>query len=251
MSKVAWITGAGKGIGRHLALQLAAQGWQVAATARTVSDLASLQDQAEDLNGSIFTYGADITNEMKIEEIVETIEKKIGSIDLAILNAGTYIRFGIEDFSASAFAKQINVNVNGTVNCLAPVMKSMKARGQGQIAIVSSLSGYRGLPLASAYGASKAALTNMCEALKVELEPFGVTLSVVQPGFIKTPLTEKNNFPMPFLMEAELAAKRILIGIEKKKFEIVLPTRFAYILKFARLLPYFLYFKITRRILNK
>jgi short-subunit dehydrogenase len=91
----------------------------------------------------------------------------------------------------------------------------------------------------------------MCEALKVELEPFGVTLSVVQPGFIKTPLTEKNNFPMPFLMEAELAAKRILIGIEKKKFEIVLPTRFAYILKFARLLPYFLYFKITRRILNK
>lgn len=251
MKRTAWITGAGKGIGRHLALQLAAQGWQVAATARTKADLASLQKDAKALSGSIHIFSTDITDAKQIEEDVNTIEKKIGLIDLAILNAGTYIRFGVEEFSATTFSKQMDINVNGTVNCLAPVMAFMMARKQGQIAIVSSLSSYRGLPLASAYGASKAALTNMCEALKVELEPFGITLSLIQPGFIKTPLTDQNNFPMPFLMDAEIAAKRILKGIKKKKFEVVLPTRFAYILKFARILPYSLYFKIARRIMNK
>ena len=249
MAKIAWITGAGKGLGRHVALLLAGRGWRVAATARTEADLDSLVADSGDRAGEIVAFPGDITGRAAMLALVTEIEKCCGHIDLAILNAGTYIRFGVDDFSAEKFADQININVIGTVNCLAPVLESMKARRVGQIAVVSSLSGYRGLPLASAYGASKAALTNMCEALKPELETSNISLSIVHPGFVRTPLTDKNEFPMPFLMEPDVAARRLLDGLEKKKFEITFPTRFALMLKLMRCLPYTLYFRITRRIL--
>jgi short-subunit dehydrogenase len=251
MTQNAWITGAGKGIGRAVAMLLAERGWQVAVTARTEDDLLSLCDESRNLPGRVYSYPGDITKSDNIEATVNKIEREIGPIDLAILNAGTYIPFGVENFSVAAFSNQIEINLIGTVNCLAPIMTKMKSRQQGHIAIVSSLSGYRGLPLASAYGASKAALTNMCEALKVELEPLGIVMSVVQPGFVRTPLTDQNRFSMPFLMEPQKAAICILKGIEQKKFEIVLPKCFAYILKILRCLPYFLYFKVTRRLLEK
>jgi short-subunit dehydrogenase len=126
----------------------------------------------------------------------------------------------------------------------------MRGRKAGHIAVVSSLTAYRGLPYASAYGASKAALTNMCEALKPELDPFGIDLSVIHPGFVKTPLTDENEFPMPFLMESEEAARRIVDGLERRKFEIIFPRRFAYILKLMRILPYWLYFALTRKLVR-
>ena len=165
-------------------------------------------------------------------------------------NAGTYIRFGAEDFTVEKFRDQIDTNVMGTVNCLAPVIEAMKPRRRGRIAIVSSLTAYRGLPMASAYGASKAALTNMGEALRPELEQFGITLSIVHPGFVRTPLTERNEFPMPFLMEPDIAARRIVKGLEQGQFEITMPRRFAYLLKIGRCLPYRLYFAITRRMIG-
>jgi len=251
MGNIAWVTGAGKGLGRHVAQLLAEEGWQVAATSRTESDLDSLSDEAKDLPGDITSFPGDITDRAAMEDLVSRIETRMGPINLAILNAGTYIRFGVDDFSAAQFADQMDINVMGTVNCLAPVMEAMRFRQSGQIAVVSSLSGYRGLPYASAYGASKAALTNMCEALKPELEASNVDLSVVHPGFVRTPLTDKNDFPMPFLMEPDIAARRLLDGLQKKKFEITFPTRFAYILKFLRCLPYSLYFVAMRRILAK
>ena len=183
--------------------------------------------------------------------LVASIEDEIGPLDLAVLNAGTYIRFGLDDFSAERFAEQMEINVIGTVNSLSPVLERMKQRRRGQIAIVSSLSAYRGLPMAAAYGASKAAITNMCEALKPECDANGVGLSVVHPGFVRTPLTDKNDFPMPFLMEPDQAARRLIYGLKNKTFEITFPTRFALIMKFIRFLPYSLYFSITRRMIPR
>ena len=251
MTRVAWVTGAGKGLGQQVSLQLAAAGWQVAATSRTAEDLLALANEAENLAGSVHPFPADIIDRDGIDSLVAIIESQIGPLDLAILNAGTYLRFGLEDFSAERFARQMAINVNGTVNCLSPVLKRMKNRHEGQIAVVSSLSAHRGLPMASAYGASKAALTNMCEALKPECDIHGVGLSVIHPGFVRTPLTNQNEFPMPFLMAADVAARRLIDGLNKRKFDITFPTGFAWIMKGFRLLPDTVYFWITRRMIQK
>jgi short-subunit dehydrogenase len=126
-------------------------------------------------------------------------------------------------------------------------MPAMIARGTGQIAIVSSVAGYRGLPRAIAYSATKAALIAMAESLKFDLDQTGVMINVINPGFVKTPLTDRNDFPMPFLMPVEAAAKRIADGLARGRFEIAFPRRFAAILKLMRILPYALYFPLVGR----
>jgi NAD(P)-dependent dehydrogenase (short-subunit alcohol dehydrogenase family) len=247
---VAWITGAGKGIGKAVTLELARRGWTVAASARTESDLASLGEEAAKAGGIVIPFVLDVTQRPAAAQTVARIEDRLGCIDLAVLNAGTYVRFGVEDFTAEAFGRQMDVNVTGTVNCLDPVLGRMRQRNSGHIAVVSSLTAYRGLPYASAYGASKAALTNMCEAMKPELDALGIQMTVIHPGFVKTPLTDQNEFAMPFLMEAEEAAHRIVDGLERGTFEIAFPRRLAFLLKVARCLPYGLYFAMTRRLVK-
>lgn len=246
----AWVTGAGKGLGRYIALELATRGWTVAATARTETDLCALARDTASLKGRVVAYPGDITDPWAMARLVDEIEDAHGPLGLAVLNAGTYIRFGAEDFTADAFARQITVNLIGAANGLAPVMAGMIKRRAGHIAVVSSSAAYRGLPLASAYGASKAGLTNMCEALWPELARHGVGLSVVHPGFVRTPLTEQNDFPMPFMVEPDWAARRIVDGLECKKFEIAFPWRFIFWLKLGRLLPCTLYLRLTRRLLK-
>lgn len=249
--RIAWITGAGKGIGRATALEMARRGWTIAASARTQTDLEQLAADGAAQGGDIRPFPLDVTQRDDVQSVVARIESELGAIDLALLNAGTYVRFGADEFSVEKFAEQIEVNLMGTVTCLAPVQKRMMVRHRGHIAIVSSLTAYRGLPYASAYGATKAALTNMGEALKPELDAVGVDLTVIHPGFVKTPLTDRNDFPMPFLMEVEDAARRIADGLEKRKFEITFPRRLAWTLKLARCLPYGLYFALTRQLVRK
>lgn len=245
--KRAWITGAGKGIGRAVALGLARRGWTVAASARTEEDLIELAREAQPLVGDIRAYPLDVTDAGAVAQAQNDIETNMGSLDLAILNAGSYERFGARNFSADRFRKQIDLNLMGTVYCLEALMPGFIERGRGHLAVVSSLAGYRGLPNAAAYGATKAALINMCEALKPDLDRAGVKLSVINPGFVKTPLTDKNEFPMPFLVSVETAAERIIRGLETGRFEITFPRRFACILKVLRLAPYGLYFHLTRK----
>ena len=136
----------------------------------------------------------------------------------------------------------------GVINGLSAVVPTFASRRAGHIAVVSTVAGYSGLPLASAYGASKAALINMCEALKPELEAEGVAFSMINPGFVRTPLTDKNEFPMPFLVEPDVAARHIFNGMAKRKFEIAFPLPFVLILKVLRMLPYGLYFRVVKKI---
>lgn len=245
--RVAWVTGAGKGIGRALAIRLAEDGWSVAVSARTASDLESLV--AEGPAGRIFAFPLDITDDIRAEATVWEIEQRLGEIDLAVLNAGTHKPFVAEGFTANAFRGLVEANLMGTVHCLAPVMHRLIRRRRGHIAVVASLAGYRGLPTAAAYGSTKAALINMCEALQPDLRRHGVKLQLINPGFVKTPLTDRNAFPMPFLMPADDAVSAIMRGLKREVFEISFPWRFAILMKSLRLLPDRLFFRLTRRMI--
>ena len=136
----------------------------------------------------------------------------------------------------------------GVVHGLAAAMPAFIQRRAGHIAVMSSVAGYRGLPTAAGYGATKAALTNMCESLKPELDGHGVAITVINPGFVRTPLTDRNAFTMPFLMEPGAAAGRVIAGLDARRFEITFPRRFTWTLKLLRCLPYALYFPVTRRL---
>lgn len=245
--KLAWITGASQGIGSAVALRLAAEGWIVAASARQAEKLSALSRAAVHLDGSIVPFQLDVTDEAACAQVFEAIESDQGAVDLVILNAGTHEPIDGTKFSVEPVRKLVEINLMGTVNCLAPVIDRFVERRSGRIGIVASVAGYRGLPTASGYGASKAALINMCEALRPELMEKSVVLSCITPGFVRTPLTDKNPFPMPFMIDVETAAARIIRGLESNRFEITFPRRFAYIMKLLRVLPYWAYFAITRR----
>lgn len=243
--RIAWVTGAGKGIGRALAVRLAGDGWTVAASARTAADLHDLADQVP--GGAIRPFPLDVTDPLATRKVIAAIETEVGPIGLAVLNAGTYIPTAVAPFSAEAFRAQLEVNVMGAVHALAELVPRFIERKSGHVGVMASVAGYRGLPSAAAYGASKAALINMCEALKVELEPHGVKISVICPGFVRTPLTDRNTFPMPFLISADEASEHIVRGLASGRFEIAFPLLFAVIMKTLRILPNRLFFAIARR----
>ena len=246
-SRLVWITGASSGIGQALALNLARRGDRVAVSARSEDALLDLAKEAEALPGDIYPYPLDVADAGQCLETVYRISNALGEINLAVLNAGTHHPVDAMSFAASDLAKLIGVNLLGAGNCLDPILKRMIPAGRGHIAIVASVAGYRGLPTSAYYGASKGGQINLAEALKFDLDRHGVKLQLVNPGFVKTPLTDKNDFPMPFLMEAEDAAERMAKGFESNAFEITFPRRFAYLLKALRCLPYGLYFPIVRR----
>lgn len=207
--------------------------------------------EANGLPGSIHSYPLDVTDQAAIDKAVAAIERDLGPIDVAVLNAGTHEPTPAATFSAAALRRLLEINVMGVANGLEAVIPRMVARGSGRLAIVASIAGYGGLPSAAAYGASKAALINLAEAMRPELLAKGVTLQLINPGFVRTPLTDKNDFEMPFLISAEAAAETIRRGLRSDRFEIAFPTTFARLMKLLRILPYALYFRLTRRLLRE
>lgn len=242
-----WITGASSGIGEAVALKLARRGFTVIATARSDDKLNALAARAEGSAGQIVPAAGDVTDEAAMGGIIERIEREHGAPALAVLNAGVYLPVHANELETRAFHKSFDVNLRGVVNGLVPLVDSMKRAGRGQIAIVSSVTAYGGLPTSAAYGATKAALTNMAESLKFDLDKMNITIQAVHPGFVDTPATRGNPFPMPALMDVEDAAGRIVAGLGKPGFEITFPRRFTYMLKLLGLLPYPLYFRALNR----
>src|SRR5512145_1864898 len=242
--EVVWITGASAGIGYALALKLAQGGRRVVASARRHEALESL---AHESGGRVVSLPLDVTDAMAAAAAVDRIEREHGGIGLAILNAGTHTPMTAEDFDVARFRELVEINLMGIVNCLAPALAAMRRRRDGHIAVVSSIAGYGGLPTAAAYGATKAALINMCEALRGECARLGIKLQLVAPGFVATPLTDRNTFPMPFLLPLGAAVDRFLAGLESDRFEIAFPRRFALLMKLLNILPYPLYFRIVER----
>jgi NAD(P)-dependent dehydrogenase (short-subunit alcohol dehydrogenase family) len=238
--KTVWITGASTGIGREIAIQLAQQGVTVAASARSADKLASL-------GHGIHPFPLDVTDKDAVMAAAAEIETQLGPIDLALFGAGTYAPADIGNLDPAQFATTMSVNYMGVINGLAAVLPRMRKRRAGHIAWIASVAGYRGLPKAAAYGPTKAALINLAESLKPELELLDIKTSVINPGFVETPLTEQNDFKMPFLMQPEEAARLTIEGLKRGRFEIAYPWQFVTMLKIGRLLPYNLYFRMIRR----
>jgi len=231
----AWVTGASGGIGRALCLALAARGWEVHATARSADKLDALAAEATG-PGRIVPRPGDVTDMDAMTEIVRAIEAE-RPLALVVLNAGIYTPMRATRFRADVFRRHLDVNVQGIANGLEPVLERMLARGDGTIALMASVAGYRGLPDATAYSPSKAAIIALAEALAMDLATRGVRVSVVNPGFVETEATSVNEFEMPMLMKPEDAARRIVEGLERPGFEIRFPWQFALILRAIGLLP--------------
>ena len=246
MTKIAWITGSSTGIGRALAERLVRDGYRVAVSARSEEGLATI---AASHPGKVGVYPLDVTQPDAVKQVFERIESEMGPVDLAVFAAGSYTRDYAEDFDSARTRQMFELNVLATASCLETVMPAMIARRRGHIAVVASVSGYVGLPGAATYGATKAALNVMCEALYPELERHGVKMTIINPGFVDTPLTKKNDFPMPFLISSEEAADTIAKGLEKGKFEIIFPWKMALAIRFLHALPHRLRFAITRKML--
>ncbi|MBB4065012.1 SDR family NAD(P)-dependent oxidoreductase [Gellertiella hungarica] len=245
---IVWITGASSGIGRALALRLAGSGYRVAVTARSHDALYDLQREAAGATGSIIVLEGDVTSADDMTRVLASIEYDHGPLSLCVLNAGIYVPVRGHDLHLRDFERTFAVNLTGVVNCLVPAISAMKTRGRGQIAIVSSVTGYGGLPTSAAYGATKAALINMAESLKFDLDRMNIKLQVINPGFVETAATAKNKFHMPALQTAGAAAEAIHEGLRSDSFEITFPKRFTWPLKLLKFLPYSLYFPIVRRV---
>lgn len=239
----AWITGASSGIGAALALELARRGWTVAATARRAEALAAIAAQSP----RIAVVPADVTDRAAMQAAAARIEAELGGIGLVVANAGVYLPMDGRAPDASVFRRTFEVNLMGVVHAIEAATPLMVARGRGHLHIVSSATGFGGMPTASAYGASKAALINMAECLKIELDRTGVGVSLSTPGFVETPAQDDNAFPKPFMIKPEAAARRIADAVERGGFETTFPRRFTWVLKALYALPKPVYLPIVRK----
>ena len=238
-----WIVGASSGIGRTLALMLAKGGVDVVISARRAD---ALRDVA-DIDARIQSLALDVANPEAVSIAVSQLEASGKLPDLVIFCAAVYEPGGLDVLEHAKAEQHMAVNYLGAVALIEALVPPMKTRGRGDIAIVASLTSYCGLPKAALYGPTKAALSSLCESLRPEFDEEGLGLFLINPGFVATPMTDKNSFDMPFLMRDEEAAKRIITGLGKGRFEIAFPTRLALILRFLALLPYGLYFSLMRR----
>ncbi|MBV0933016.1 SDR family NAD(P)-dependent oxidoreductase [Marinobacterium weihaiense] len=244
-----WITGAGTGIGRATALRLAEEGSDVIVSGRRLEPLQELRQEARqrDLYGRILPLVMDVTEPGRYETALAQIEAEWKLPDLVILNAGNHQPMPLNELNVATCRELMDINYFAVMAGLEAILPRMRRRGSGQIACTASLASYRGLPTAAAYGASKAALVNACEALQVELQGSGVRLQVINPGFVKTPLTDQNPFEMPQLISPHEAARQLVAGLHSRRFEIRFPGRFARSLALLRQLPYGLYFRLVKR----
>jgi NADP-dependent 3-hydroxy acid dehydrogenase YdfG len=239
-----WITGGSSGIGAALARALATQGRRVVISARRAETL------AETAAGQplITPLALDVTDRAAVAAAVTQIEQEVGPIALAVLNAGTYWPTPAQHFDAAKVDALFAVNVGGTVNCLAALLPLLLARGSGHLAVVASVAGYRGLPAAAAYSGSKAAMIAITESLRLDLPAPAFKIQVINPGFVETPLTAKNDFPMPDIITAGQAAELIVAGLASDRFTISFPRRFALVMRLLRILPDSWYFPLVRKI---
>jgi short-subunit dehydrogenase len=242
--KTAWITGASSGIGRELALALARDGVRVAVSARSAERLAELAA----LQSGIVAVPVDVSDRAAVAAAHQRIVAELGPVDLAVLNAGVWHPMQATQYDVGAVAQSMSVNYLGIAHALEPLIPAMVAARTGQLALVASVAGYRGLPKAAAYAPTKAAVISLAEVLRLELSRHGIVVSLVNPGFVETPMTSVNQFPMPYIIPAADAAERILKGLARGSFEIAFPWQLVTLLKVLRLLPNGLYLRIAGRL---
>ena len=242
-----WITGASSGIGKALALKFAKENWQVAISARRKKLLDELAQ-----NENIFSFPLDVTDDDLVKTSFTNILNQFKNLDLCVFCSGAYDPKLEKEVNKEQIKKIMNINFFGVLNCIKAVEEYFKNRKEGHISVVSSVAAYRGLPNSSGYGPSKAALTNLTESLYFDFKKHNVRISLISPGFIKTPLTNQNTFDMPFIKSPEFAANKIYNGLTKgNSFEIHFPKELTLLLKFLRILPYSIYLFLINKFVKR
>jgi short-subunit dehydrogenase len=235
------ITGASSGLGWSLAKLFAADGWSVALLGRRKDLLEQLQSEIAKKNGNALALACDVTNRAAVRAAIAECESRFGPIDCLVANAGVGGRTGPDSFDASVAENIIRTNLLGPVYCFEAVLPGMIARKSGQLVGISSLASYRGLPETGVYCATKSGLNSLLESLRISLRRHNVSVSIVCPGFVRTPMTAQNKNPMPFLLEQDEAAALIYRAILKKKKLYAFPWQLALIVRIGRLLPSAIY----------
>lgn len=246
-NRVVLITGASSGIGRGLATELGKRGAKLGLVARRGEVLAELVNEILRGGGHAIALPADVKDAASIRQAAFKLREEYGPIDLLVANAGIGATTDPAKLDAAEVAGVINVNVIGASNSVAAVVPEMVERGQGQLVVISSLAAYRGLPKSAAYCASKAAVSAFFESLRLDLQPKGIDVTIIHPGFIKTPLTAGRHAQMPFLMELDDAVATIVRVIEKRKKSYAFPWQLASIVRAGLIMPNFMYDWISRR----
>ncbi len=247
-NKVVFLTGASSGIGEALAFEMAKRGAVVGMMARREDLLREISEKIEASGGKARYYTADVTDAKAVAEAAKSLQNEFGKIDILIANAG--IGGNNEEtrnLNAEAVAKVININLIGAVNAVAAVLPAMLENKSGQLVAVSSLAGFRGLPKSAAYSASKAGMTAFFESVRLDVQHRGVDVTIIQPGFIKTPLTSGRGAKMPFLMELDDAIPHFLNAVEKHKKFAVFPWQLATFVRAGKFFPTWLYDRIAGR----
>jgi len=239
-----WVIGASSGIGAETARALLQRGARVALSARNADALHNVAGE----NAQAIVLPLDITDAASVLRARDELLAQWGGIDLGLVVAGGYQKMRADDFDLATAKQLVELNVNGVLHCLNAMLPTLLAQGRGGIGIVSSVAGLSGLPQALIYGPTKAALINLCESLYLDLHARGIGVTLINPGFVATPLTAKNEFSMPALISAETAAQEILRGIERGEFHIHFPKRFTNWLRLLRLLPYRWYFYLIHKV---
>ena len=245
---IAWIIGGGSGIGASVAKLLAERGWTVAISGRRRDKL----DEVATASASIRPYVLDVTDSAAIASTITSVVADLGRIDLFIFGAAAWQPMDVGDYAFDKFEKVIDTNYLGLLRIADPLLKQMESQGGGHFAAIASVAGYFGLPRSAAYSSPKAAIINLLETMRAELAPKNIKVRMIAPGFVKSELTDKNDFPMPFLMETDDAAKRIVDGLtQSDRFEIAFPKRMIWLMKTVRWLPYPVFFWLTGKMLPK
>ena len=245
--KKIWITGASSGIGKALAIKFAEENWQVAISARRKELLDELAQRE-----NISSFPLDVTDDNLVKITFANILSEFKDINLCIFCSGAYDPKLEKEINKEQIKKIMNINFFGVLNCIKTVEDYFKNKEEGHISIVSSVAAYRGLPNSSGYGPSKAALTNLTESLYFDFKKYNVRISLISPGFIKTPLTSQNTFNMPFIKTPEFAANKIYNGLtNSNSFEIHFPKELTLILKLLRILPYRIYLFLINKFVKR
>lgn len=221
--KTVLITGASSGIGYSIAKLLPKENCSIALLSRREKILNDLVNEIKKSGVQVRAYKCDVGNSYEVRNIISQVLNDFGKIDIAILNAGVSSRAGVNNYSSSTAKEVFDANTFGIINCVEQLLPDFIKRKEGMIVGISSLAEVRGFPKSGFYNASKAAATLLLESLRVELKPYNIKVVIVKPGFVRTPMTDKNEFHMPFLMDVDKAAKIILEGIKKEKRIIQFP----------------------------
>jgi short-subunit dehydrogenase len=246
--KVVFLTGASSGIGEALALEMAKRGAIVGLLARREDLLIKLAERCEKNGGKARWFAVDVTNAKAVSDAAESLRQEFGKIDILIANAGIGgNNEATRNFQAESVTQVINTNLIGAVNAVAAVLPQMLERKSGHLVAVSSLAGYRGLPKSAAYSASKAGMTAFFESVRLDVQHKGINVTIIKPGFIKTPLTARRKNKLPFVMELDEAIPHFIEAIEKRKKFAVFPWQLGALVRAARFFPVWLYDKIAGR----